>query len=182
MPFRRSLSLTVAGAALALLVAGTASAADDVRFIGAAQIPGTGTDKSGLKPTILEDGVSPQNALNGFGSAIAYAGGNMFYALGDRGPNKVQYKGGAAVDNTVSYPNRYQHFRVLVTADKTSATGFKVTATNTGTTLLKNAQGVQYLGISTAFSTDPKVEGHRLDSEGIRVAPDGSVWVSDEYG
>ncbi|HTQ30832.1 MAG TPA: alkaline phosphatase family protein, partial [Opitutaceae bacterium] len=51
-----------------------------------------------------------------------------------------------------------------------------------GTTLLKNSQGVQYLGISTAFSTNPAIENHRLDSEAIRVAPDGTVWISDEYG
>jgi hypothetical protein len=158
------------------------SGAQGVTYIGDTFFAGNGTDMSGLNGQILEDGVSPNNALNGFGSGLAYAGGNLFYALADRGPNKVTYAGGTAVDNTTSYPNRYQQFQINVTPDGASPTGYDVNASNVGTTLLKNAQGVQYLGISTAFSTNPNVENHRLDSEGIRVAPDGTVWISDEYG
>ena len=170
---------------LALTAASTALAA--VSYVGDAIIPGNGTDLSGLPSTILEDGVSPLNALNGFGSGLAYAGGNTFYALADRGPNKVAYSGGTAVDNTTSYPNRYQQFSISFTpVGSPDGNGhyasYTVAATNTATTLLKNAQGVQYLGITTAFSTDPTVENHRLDPEALRVAPDGTVWVSDEYG
>ena len=170
----------------ALLFAGVGAHAA-VTYIGEAIIPGNGTDFSGLPATILEDGVSPENALNGFGSGLAYAGGNVFYALADRGPNKVLYTGGTAVDNTTSYPNRYQQFTIDVTPvgalqSNGQYPSYSVRATNIGTTLLKNAQGVQYLGISTAFSTNPAVENHRLDSEAIRVAPDGTVWISDEYG
>lgn len=157
-----------------------------VTYIGEAIFPGNGPDLSGLPATILEDGVSPQNALNGFGSGFAYAGGNVFYGLADRGPNKVAYPGGTAVDNTTSYPNRFQQFTIDLTPVGPLVNGvyasYNVRATNIGTTLLKNAQGVQYLGISTAFSTNPAVENHRLDSEAIRVAPDGTIWISDEYG
>ncbi len=175
---------TVIGVAAAL--AAPAWAAANVTYIGDAIIPGTGTDKSGLPGTVLEDGVSPENALNGFGSGLAYAGGNLFYALADRGPNKVAYAGGAAVDNTTSYPNRYQQFAINLTPTSPLTNGvyptYSVNPVNVGTTLLKNAQGAQYLGVSTAFSTNPAVENDRLDSEAIRVAPDNSVWVSDEYG
>ena len=171
---------------LTAVLAMSASARAAVTYIGDAIIPGNGTDMSGLPSTILEDGVSPENALNGFGSGLAYAGGNLFYALADRGPNKVAYPGGAAVDNTTSYPNRYQQFQINLTPTAPLTNGvypsYSVQATNVGTTLLKNSQGVQYLGISTAFSTNPAIENNRLDSEGIRVAPDNTVWVSDEYG
>jgi hypothetical protein len=50
-----------------------------------------------------------------------------------------------------------------------------------GTTLLKNPAGEQFLGISTAFGAPGKLN-RRLDPEGVRIAPDGAVWVSDEYG
>jgi hypothetical protein len=167
---------------VAVLLMSAVSASADVTYIGDVVIQGNGTDLSGLPSTLLEDGDSPENALNGFGSGLAYAGGNLFYALADRGPNKVAYPGGTAVDNTTSYPNRYQQFSITVTPSVSSPTGYTVNATNVGTTLLKNSQGAQYLGISTAYSTNPLIENDRLDSEGIRVAPDNTVWVSDEYG
>jgi hypothetical protein len=182
---KRSSMVRIAG--LAAVISAAVSTRASVTYIGDAVIPGSGTDMSGLPPTILEDGVSPQNALNGFGSGLAYAGGNTFYALADRGPNKVAYTGGAAVDNTTSYANRYQQFQINLTpvgplqANGTYAS-YTVQATNTATTLLKNSQGTQYVGLSTAFSTTPGVENHRLDPEAIRVAPDGTSWVSDEYG
>src|SRR5262249_9780175 len=116
-----------------------------VSYIGEAIIAGNDTDLSGLPGTILEDGGSPQNALNGFGSGLAYAGGNIFYALADRGPNKVVYTGGAAVDNTTSYPNRFQQFAINVTPVTSSLqssgtySSYNVQATNVGTILLKNS-------------------------------------------
>lgn len=188
-------AILAAGIASLLSLALVSAAPAAVTYIGEAIIPGNGTDQSGLDGSILEDGVSPNNALNGFGSGFAWAGGNTFYGLGDRGPNKVAYTptaangylNGVSVDNTTSYPNRYQQFSINLTpVGSPDGNGhyasYTVNVTNVGTTLLKNAQGVQYLGISTAFSTNPAVENHRLDSEAIRVAPDGSTWVSDEYG
>jgi hypothetical protein len=173
------------GLASTLTVGVTARGA--VTYIGDTYFTGTGTDLSGLASTLLEDGVSPQNGLNGFGSGLAYAGLTQFYALADRGPNKVAYGGGAAVDNTTSYDNRYQQFTITATPvgsplPSGNYASYQIQATNVGTTLLKNSQGMQYVGISTAFSTNPAIENHRLDTEGIRVAPDNTVWVSDEYG
>ncbi len=160
-----------------------------VTYIGEAIFDGSGTDLSGLAPgipgqpgtTTLEDGVSRNNALNGFGSGLAYAGNNIFYALADRGPNKVAYPNGSLVDNTTSYSSRYQQFQITLTPNGPLNNGkydsYTVNATNIATTLLSNAQGAQYNGLSTAFSNNT-----RLDPEAIRVAPDGTVWVSDEYG
>jgi hypothetical protein len=178
MDFRKVL---LAGA-VSIAFAASAHAAPTVTYIGEATFDGSGTDMSGLPSTLLEDGVSPQNGLNGFGSAIAYTGyDNRYVLLSDRGPNKVAYPGGAAVDNTTSYDNRFQIFDIDVTPNASSPTGYSVSAGNVGTTLLSNAQGAPYTGLSTGFSTNP-AQNTRLDSEGIRVAPDGSIYVSDEYG
>jgi hypothetical protein len=46
-------------------------------------------DLSGLTGT-LENGL-PANLLGGLGSGIAYAGGNTFLAVPDRGPNATPY-------------------------------------------------------------------------------------------
>jgi hypothetical protein len=46
-------------------------------------------DLSGRTDT-LENG-NPQNTLGGLGSGLAYAGGNTFLAVPDRGPNAVSY-------------------------------------------------------------------------------------------
>src|SRR2546430_2752722 len=61
------------------------------------------TDLSGLNYN-LENGAAA-NLLGGFGSAITYAGGAMFLALPDRGPNAVSYD--SNVDDTDSYINRF---------------------------------------------------------------------------
>ena len=176
MMFRPALVLILA------LLAPLCAAAQEVRFIGTATIDGKGTDLSGLPATLLEDGMSPLNGLNGFGSGLAYSGfANRYVLLADRGPNKVEYKGGEAVDNTTSYPNRFQTFDITVVQDSSRPTGWRVDMTHVGTTLLKNVAGDQYVGISTALAA-PGQPNRRLDPEGIRVAPDGSVWVSDEYG
>ena len=158
------------------------AAAQGVQFIGTGYLDGKGIDKSGLPPTLLEDGVSPMNGLNGIGSGMAYTGQqNRFILLPDRGPNKVEYKGGAEVDFTTSYPNRIQTFDIQVVQDASRPTGWRVDLAHVGTTLLKNGAGEQYIGISTAFAKDGN-PNRRLDSEGIAVAPDGTFWISDEYG
>lgn len=168
-----------------ILLAGAIEPRAAVSLVGVAQIAGNGIDSSGLGSGKLEDGVSPKNGLNGFGSGLAWAGGNTFYALSDRGPNKVAYTGGTAVDNTTSYPCRFQKFEITLDTTGPRANGvfasYAVNATLKGTTLFKTAKGDNYIGISTAFAHD-QTENLRLDPEGLRVAPDGSFWVSDEYG
>jgi len=182
--FQRMTGFSAPWSALPLLLVAAVCAPAAVTYIGDTYIPGNGVDSSGLPATLLEDGVSPENALNGFGSGLGWAGGNSFYALCDRGPNKVVYN--ASVDNTTSFPNRFQHFTITLAPQGSLTNGvyasYAVTATATGTSLLKTAKGQQYLGISTAYARDTTQENRRLDPEGIRVAPDGTVWVSDEYG
>ncbi len=82
----------------------------------------------------LENG-APANLLGGFGSAIAYAGGDTFVALPDRGPNAIEFND--AIDNTASYISRFHTIQMHRTHN-TSGSGlpFNLTPEPTNTTLL----------------------------------------------
>ncbi|WP_428423366.1 esterase-like activity of phytase family protein [Methylibium sp.] len=165
------------------------------------------SDLSGLNYA-LEDGASA-SLLGGFGSAIAYAGGNTFIATPDRGPNASSYN--ASIDNTTSYISRFQTFDLGLANSYTLAPGAIATLapTLTATTLLYspsplsygsatspgsssgapslNTAGKDYFsGRSDNFaaglaSTD--ASNGRFDPEGARVSKDGkSVFITDEYG
>jgi Esterase-like activity of phytase len=167
---------------------------------------GSFADLSGLNYT-LENGVKATE-LGGFGSAIAYVGGNIFLALPDRGPNAVNFD--AAIDNTASYINRFHTITMDLEPNK-SGTGLPYTLTPTlrATTLLWSLTPLVYgtgsgLGVGSGVppvnnflqhfftgrsddfdpahnSGDPN--DARLDSEGMRMSNDGlSVFISDEYG
>ena len=177
-----SFAVLIAGCATTP-VTPTAFGKDTLVFLAAAAIPGGPTasaDKSGLPHELLEDGQSYQDAFDGFGSGLAYTGfGNRYLALADRGPNKVQYKGGAAVDYTTSYPTRFQIVDVILSK---AGQGWQLAAKLQGTSLLVDEAGKNFTGISTAFTGADPNRNLRLDPEGIRVAPDGTVWLADEYG
>ena len=64
---------------------------------------GANADLSGL--TYSLDDRAPAKLLGGLGSAITYNSGSKFLLLPDRGPNAVTFD--AAIDNTVSYVNRF---------------------------------------------------------------------------
>src|SRR5262249_47282536 len=49
------------------------------------------------------------------------------------------------------------------------------------TTLLEGPSGKAYIGLASAFGERAK-DGLRLDPEGVRVARNGNLFVSDEYG
>ncbi len=164
------------------------------------------SDLSGLRNT-LENGV-PASLLGGLGSGFAYAAGNTFIGLPDRGPNANSYD--SDVDDTVSYIARF-HTITMDLDPNTSGTGlpFTLTPTLRRTTLLWSLTPLVYgtgdgLGVGSGvppqnnfffhFFTgrsdnfDPaKNSGNprdaRLDPESIRVSNDGrSVFISDEYG
>ena len=163
-------------------------------------------DLSGLTGA-LENG-APANLLGGLGSGIAYAGGNTFLAVPDRGPNATSYN--SAVDDTVSYINRFQTLTMSLTPNSPGAAlPFALTPTLTATTLLSSPTPLTYgsgagLGLGSGAPAqntanpfyftgrsdnfDPsKNSGNpnnaRFDPESIRVSNDGkSVFISDEYG
>jgi Esterase-like activity of phytase len=94
---------------VALAMAPVLHAHADIQLIATSSISGTYQDLSDATSGPLENGV-PGNRLGGMGSAIAYAGGDTFLFLPDRGPNAVTGYGGAPIDNTVSYINRFETF------------------------------------------------------------------------
>jgi len=162
-------------------------------------------DLSGLHET-LENG-APANLLGGLGSGLAYASGNTFLALPDRGPNAVPFD--SLVDDTVTYIPRFH----TVTMDLKPNTGaglpFTLTPKLRNTTLLFSLTPLVYgtgenLAVGSGVPPQNNFFQHyfsgrsdnfdpnnnsgnandgRLDSEGIRLSNDGlRVYISDEYG
>ena len=76
---------------LVVLLQGAVAAQADPTLIAIESISGTYEDLASETAAPLENGV-PGNRLGGMGSGIAYAGGNIFLALPDRGPNAKMYK------------------------------------------------------------------------------------------
>jgi hypothetical protein len=81
----------------------------DVSLIAFGSISGTYEDLADDTAGILENGIAG-NRLGGIGSGLAYAGGDTFLALPDRGPNAAPYA--TDVDDTVSYINRFHTLRL----------------------------------------------------------------------
>ena len=167
---------------------------------------GSFVDLSGLTYS-LENGVRA-NELGGFGSAIAYASGDTFLALPDRGPNAVEFDD--AIDSTASYVNRFHTVKMHLVPNTTGAgLPYTLTPELQSTTLLWSLTPLVYgsgagLGVGSGvppinnffqhFFTgrsdnfDPKRNSGdpndaRFDTEGLRLSNDGArVYISDEYG
>ncbi len=167
---------------------------------------GSWDDLSGLTYN-LENGV-PANSLGGFGSAIAYASGNTFLALPDRGPNAVEFDDD--IDNTASYVNRFHTIAMHLAPNATvGGLPFTLIPELRTTTLLWSLTPLVYgtgdsLGVGSGVPPINNLLQHfftgrsdnfdpnhnsgnpndaRFDSEGMRVSNDGgSVFISDEYG
>jgi len=183
----------VAMAAIAAIAQPCARAS--ISLIANGSISGTASDDSGLSGN-LENGLAA-NLLGGIGSGLAWAGGNTFLGLPDRGPNAVPWN--SNLDDTTSYVTRFQTLKLQLSPSG-GALPFNLTPTLTGTTLLYSGSSLTYgtatPAINTAnqfyfsgrsdnfgagLSTNPDFA--RLDPEGIRVSNDGKkVYVSDEYG
>ena len=189
------------GVSLAIAAGLGAASADAATLIAIGSLSGA-SDLSGLSGN-LEDGLAA-NVLGGMGSGLAYAGGNTFFALPDRGPNKVVWD--ATKDNTTSYISRFETLTMTLTAAPSGVPNggtlpYTLTPTLSATTLLYSATALNYgtapvptgntaskyyfTGRSDAFGAGSSLASTdaRLDPEGIRVSKDGaSVFISDEYG
>ncbi|MGK2350544.1 esterase-like activity of phytase family protein [Cutibacterium sp. V947] len=121
---------------------------------------------------------------SGFGSAFAHRSGDpddVYYGLTDRGPNTD-----SDADNEKIEPVKFQpsiaklrlvnsHMELvkrigLATKDGTPMNGAVNPEASTG-------EAIVYIN---GWTIAPSKAG--IDSEGLVVAPDGSFWVSDEYG
>ncbi len=134
-------------------------------------VPGATSDLSGLTGNYLNldnNTLVPQNLLGAFGSGIAYTGfGNRYIAVNDRG----------FANTDVDYKTRFQVFDIDVnTATK------KITPTLISTRPFTNETGQNFVGQAKAFTGADPTKNLRLDPESVRYAPDGTFYVSDEYG
>ena len=194
---RPRLFALASAAAFACALAAPAARAT-ISLIAQASLSGAALDKSGLTYN-LENGLSASLA-GGLGSGLAWAGGNTFIGLQDRGPNAKAWN--ATFDDTTSFIGRFQSLRLQLSANAAGAPlPFSLTPTLSGTTLLSiptalnygaggapalNSLGASYFtgrsdNFAPGLSTNPN--NARLDPESLRVSRDGkSVFISDEYG
>jgi hypothetical protein len=198
---------TTGGSAEALKKGPSCPAASPVDLIAIGAISGTIADRSTETAAPLENGVAG-NLLGGLGSGIAHAGGDVFVAVPDRGPNAVSYD--SAVDDTASYVNRLETFRLALTPSAAGAAlPFSLTPRLLDTTLFFTREDLVYgtgegLGVGSGVPAIDRKHAHyftgrsdgydatqpssdpldaRLDPEGVRVSRSGEhVYVSDEYG
>ena len=184
--------------ALPLLVVPTARA--DVRLIAIGSLNGNTADRSSETAGPLESGV-PGNRFGGIGSGLAYAGGERFIAIPDRGPNANPYS--SAVDHTTSFIPRFHTLSLALAPSRAgSALPFTLSPALLETTLLSSTTPLYYgtngapaLNRQDKFyfsgrsdnvdparpSTDPM--NGRFDPEGVRLSNDGEhVYITDEYG
>lgn len=177
----------------------------DVQLIAMGEINAAYQDLSVKTSGALENGVAG-NILGGLGSGLAYAGGNTFLALPDRGPNAVSYN--ADIDDTTSYIPRIQTLNLALAANPdydASVTGsmpyilspflLRTTLLFSGKPLAYGTNGTPSLNTANHFYFSGRADNFnaansstfplnaRLDPEAIRVANDGkSVFITDEYG
>ena len=169
-----------------------------IELIAQGSLSGQALDKSGLDYK-LENGLAA-NLAGGLGSGLAWAGGDTFIGVQDRGPNAKAWNAG--IDDTTSFIGRTQTLKLeLSAAAAGSPLPYTLTPTLLRTTLLSsatplaygsagapaiNAPGKSYFtGRSDAFGTGLSTSptDARFDPEAVRVSKDGkSVFVSDEYG
>jgi hypothetical protein len=198
-------SKTLCSSATLALCALFAAHADAIDLIANGKLPGTVFDHSG-QSALLENGVRG-DLLGGIGSGLAWAGGETFLALPDRGPNAVAWN--AAVDDTTSYVPRFHTLQLSLQPgpDALSGLPFTLTPTLVATTLLYSHQPLNYGASITGYRAEPAANtasrhyltgrsdnfdpatssadtrDARFDPEGIRVSANGQfVYISDEYG
>jgi len=163
------------------------------------------TDLSGLQGT-MENGVA-KTLLGGLGSGLAWAWGNTFIAVPDRGPNAVSYD--SLIDDTVTYIERFHTITMDMELNNGNGLPFTLTPNLQATTLLYSYDPLTYgtgegLGVGPGAPTENGPNTYyfsgrsdnfnpnttsadtmdaRTDIESVRVASNGrSIYTSDEYG
>lgn len=140
-----------------------------ITLIGKGVVSGTSLDQSGPLGDICQQGAPancvPKAILGGFGSDLAYTGhDNVFIAAPDRGP----------FDGLTDVPYLDRFYVLHITTDL-SAPFPNIRTVLLDTRFLKDENGENFVGAAGSFA-------NRLDPEGIRVSPNGTFYVSDEYG
>jgi hypothetical protein len=147
-----------------------------ITLIGKGVVSGSALDKSGLPGDICQAGMPancvPQAIFGGFGSDITYTGhDNVFIAAPDRGP----------FDGLTDTPYLDRFHFLHITTD-ISAPFPNISTVLLDTRFLRNEFGQIFVGAASSFVTGDDLATLRLDPEGIRVGPNGTFFISDEYG
>ncbi len=139
--------------------------AAQVELIATGSVPADARDLSGLSGTVA--GV-PHDRFGGWGSAVAWTGrGWEFVLLPDRGP----------YDGAAEYRTRFHVAALVVDLDaKTVACELKRTV------MLTDEGGTPLIGLGAALDGGADGGARRYDPEGARLAPDGLLYISEEYG
>jgi hypothetical protein len=140
-----------------------------ITLVGKGVVSGTALDSFGLTGNICQAGVPancvPKAIFGGFGSDLTYTGhDNVFIAAPDRGP----------FDGLTDVPYLDRFYVLQITTD-VDASFPNIQTQLLDTRFLKDQGGESFVGAAGSFA-------NRLDPEGIRVSPDGTFYVSDEYG
>ena len=138
-----------------------------------------------MTPSVLSivNGISVQG--DGYGSSIAPVPGvaNEFYGLTDRGPN-VDGPNGSKVFPLPDFNPKIGHFKIENGAAQLVGVITLSDSTGKARTGLPNPPGPGNTGevaLDLAGKTLP-FDAQGIDSEGLAALPDGTFWVSDEYG
>jgi hypothetical protein len=122
----------------------------------------------------------------GFGSSIAQDPNDptVFYLLTDRGPNAAGVAANSIIFGKADFTPQIGKFRLKDNQLTLEQTILLKNAAGQPLTGLPNPSGQGSTGETaldlTGQTLPPSADG--LDSEGIVLAPDGTFWVSDEYG
>lgn len=163
-------------AALLFPMSAATSSDPGITLVGLGFVPGSALDRSGLQGTICQASDAStcidQRTLGGFGSAFTYTGhDNVFLGVPDRGPFDGL--------TDVHYLDRFHFFHLALDTSR----GFpNIDATLLDTRLLRNELGKNFVGSASAFDLLDPLSTRRFDPEGVRITPEGTFFVSDEYG
>ena len=140
-----------------------------ITLVGKGVVSGAALDSSGLTGNICQASAPancvPKAIFGGFGSDITYTGhDNVFIAAPDRGP----------FDGLTDAPYLDRFYFLHITTDL-GASFPNIRTVLLDTRFLKDHGDENFVGAAGAFDA-------RLDPEGIRVSPQGTFYVSDEYG
>ena len=150
-------------------VAASQALTPGITLIGKGEVSGSALDTSGLTGNICQAGAPancvPKSIFGGFGSDITYTGhDDVFIAAPDRGPFD-----GLTVE---PYIDRFYFLHITTDVD---APFPNISTTLLDTRFFRDKGGRNFVGAAGDLNA-------RLDPEGIRVGPNGTFYVSDEYG
>ncbi|WP_269928814.1 esterase-like activity of phytase family protein [Kocuria massiliensis] len=175
MTRKRNLLLATAAAGILMVPAVPASAHPPQKA------PGTEVYSTDIKDLGSVGGVDVKGSA--YGSSLTPKPGdpNVFYGLTDRGPN-VDGPGGVKLEPYPNYAPQIGEFRMVNGKAKLNRV-----------VELRGTDGKPFNGqVSPEADTGEEIQDlngtvlpksdHGYDSEGLVAMPDGSFWVSDEYG